>query len=79
MPRHKRATCGQRCNSSSRLGEPGHEAVAWHQLGMVAEEQQKWTEAERCYRESLAIKERLGNAIGAAKTCNQLAIVAWRL
>jgi len=58
------------------LGEPPMEAVAWHQLGMVAEEQKDWIEAERCYRESLAIKERLGNAARAAETCNQLAIVA---
>lgn len=35
------------------------EGVAWHQLGRVAEEQHDWTEAERCYRESLAIRERL--------------------
>ncbi len=43
---------------------------------MVAQEQQEWAEAERCYRESLAIKERLGDAAGAARTCNQLAILA---
>jgi tetratricopeptide (TPR) repeat protein len=52
------------------------EAVAWHQLGMVAEGQGDWAEAERCYRASLEIKERYGNAVGAASTCNQLAIVA---
>jgi len=52
------------------------EAVAWHQLGMVAEEQKEWIDAERCYRESLAIKDRLGDAAGAAMTCNQLANVA---
>src|SRR5437667_5952548 len=43
---------------------------------MVAQEQHEWTEAEHCYRESLAIEERLGNFISAAKTSNQLAIVA---
>ena len=52
------------------------EAVAWHQLGMVAEEQKEWAEAERCYRESLALEEGLGNVEGAARTCNQLADVA---
>jgi len=45
-------------------------------LARVAQEQKEWAEAERCYRESLAIEEQLGNATGAAKTCNQLAIVA---
>jgi hypothetical protein len=43
---------------------------------MVAEEQHAWAEAERCYRESLTIKERLGDAAGAASTCNQLAMVS---
>ncbi len=73
-----------------RMGEPAMEAVAWHQLGMVAEEQAQsvarsggaqhaaplWAEAERCYRESLTLKERRGDAAGAARTSNQLAIVA---
>jgi tetratricopeptide (TPR) repeat protein len=45
-------------------------------LGRVAEEAKDWAEAERCYKESLAIKERIGDAAGAATTCNQLAIVA---
>jgi hypothetical protein len=45
-------------------------------LGLVAEVQQAWAEAERCYRESLAINEQLSNAMDAAMTCNQLAMVA---
>lgn len=52
------------------------EGVAWHQLGRVAEEQHDWTEAERCYRESLAIRERLDDVAEVAVTCNQLAIIA---
>src|SRR5205823_780613 len=31
---------------------------------------------EHCYRESLTLKERLGDTVGAARTCNQLANVA---
>jgi tetratricopeptide (TPR) repeat protein len=68
------------------LTEPGLEAIWWHQLGRVAEEQAQsggaqhaaplWAEAERCYRESLALKERMGDAAGAARTSNQIAIVA---
>jgi tetratricopeptide (TPR) repeat protein len=58
------------------LGEPDHQAVAWHQLGRVAGEHRDWAEAERCYRESLAIEEQLGNAAGAAMTCNTLGNVA---
>ena len=52
------------------------EGNAWHQLGRVAQEQKEWAEAEHCYRESLALEEQQGNAAGATKTCNQLAIVA---
>jgi tetratricopeptide (TPR) repeat protein len=52
------------------------EAVVWHQLGIVAEGQKDWAEAERCYRESLAIKERMDDTAGTARTCNQLAMVA---
>jgi len=43
---------------------------------MVAQEQEERDEAERCYRESLALKERLSDERGAAMICNQLAIVA---
>jgi len=50
-------------------------AGQWHQLGRVAEEQEVLAEAERCYRESLALKEDLDDASGAARTCAQLAIV----
>lgn len=60
------------------LGEPREQAIAWYNLGRVAEEQQDWAEAERCYRESLALDEQLGNIVGAAQTCNALAVVARR-
>jgi tetratricopeptide (TPR) repeat protein len=63
------------------IGEDRNQAIIWHQLGMVAQEAAQqgsgdWDEAERCYKESLALKERLGDKAGAASTCNQLAIVA---
>jgi len=53
--------------------------VAWHQLGMLAGEQEQWAEAERCYRTSLAIRERIGALAGpngASVTCYRLALVA---
>ncbi|MEW6031068.1 MAG: tetratricopeptide repeat protein [Chloroflexota bacterium] len=69
-----------------RMGEDQMEAVAWHQLGMVAQEQAErvgaqgaapyWDEAERCYKQSITINEGLGNFSQAAATCNQLALVA---
>src|SRR5207248_260417 len=42
------------------LNELPMEAKTWHALGMVAQEQENWAESERCYRESLALEERLG-------------------
>src|SRR5579859_5709352 len=58
------------------LDEPVSESTVWFQLGRVAQGQKDWNEAERCYRESLVIDERSGDVAGAAKTCNQLAILA---
>jgi tetratricopeptide (TPR) repeat protein len=42
---------------------------------MVAQQAREWDQAEKCYKESLKIKERFGEIAGAAGTCNQLAIV----
>jgi tetratricopeptide (TPR) repeat protein len=58
------------------LNEPASEAVVWHQLGRVAQEQRDWPAAEDAYRRSAEIKVRLGNLASAANTYNQLAIVA---
>lgn len=35
-----------------RMCEDQSEAVAWHQLGMVAQKARDWDEAERCYKQS---------------------------
>jgi tetratricopeptide (TPR) repeat protein len=51
------------------------EAVAWHQLGRVAQEQNEWTEAEHCYLESLRLDELYDNTVSAAGTMDDLAIV----
>jgi tetratricopeptide (TPR) repeat protein len=58
------------------LNEPEMEATAQHQLGMVAEKQKEWDEAEQHYRRSLEIKEFIGHTKSAASTCNQLANLA---
>jgi len=56
--------------SRSRLG------VAYHQLGMVAQERGDLSSAERWYRQSLEILESLGNRLGMAGSYHQLGIVA---
>jgi tetratricopeptide (TPR) repeat protein len=45
-------------------------------LGIVAEEQRDWDEAERCYRESLRLKETGNNLAGVCDACAQLGNVA---
>jgi tetratricopeptide (TPR) repeat protein len=58
------------------LREPAMKAVGWYQLGMVAQEQKEWIEAERCYRQALGFMELLSDERGAADTCDQLAMIA---
>jgi tetratricopeptide (TPR) repeat protein len=57
------------------LGRAEGEAVAYHQLGMIAQDQRDFAAAREWYLNSLAIKERQGNLQGAARTYNQLGMV----
>ncbi len=54
------------------LDEPGTVAVVWHQTGMVYQEAGQPDAAEDAYRKSLAIKVRLGDVAGQARTLLQL-------
>ena len=54
------------------------EASAYHQLGMIAEEQRDLAAAEAWYGKSLAITEVQGNDLRAAFTYHQLGVVAQR-
>ncbi len=51
-------------------------AAAYHQLGIIAQEQRDFADADAWYRKSLAIKEQQGNAQGAARTYHQLGRIA---
>jgi len=51
-------------------------AVCYHQLGYVAQEQQQFDEAEKWYRKSLEINERLGLERDAADSYHQLGRIA---
>jgi tetratricopeptide (TPR) repeat protein len=57
----------------TELGEAGSVALSWHLVGVVHHEARKPEAAEDAYRKSLAIKVRLGDVAGQAKTLNQLA------
>ncbi|MBL8248748.1 MAG: tetratricopeptide repeat protein, partial [Candidatus Competibacter sp.] len=50
-------------------------ALSWHQTGTVYQEMGQPEAAEDAYRQSLAIKVRLGNVAGQASTLNQLGIM----
>ncbi|MBI5570066.1 MAG: tetratricopeptide repeat protein [Desulfomonile tiedjei] len=54
----------------------GNMAVSYHQLGMVAQERNRFDEAEAWYRKALEIRERLGLERDAAGDYHQLGIVA---
>jgi tetratricopeptide (TPR) repeat protein len=56
----------------TQLDEPGSVAVIWHQTGMVYQEAGQPEAAEDAYRNSLAIKVRLGDVAGQARTLGQL-------
>jgi tetratricopeptide (TPR) repeat protein len=57
-------------------GDDSNLAVAFHQLGMIAQERRQFDEAERWYRQSLAIEERIGNEHGQGSTLHQLGRIA---
>ncbi|MBC7726935.1 MAG: tetratricopeptide repeat protein, partial [Microbacteriaceae bacterium] len=56
----------------TQLDEPVTVAGIWHQTGMVYQEAGQPEAAEDAYRQSLAIKVRLGNVAGQASTLVQL-------
>ncbi len=59
------------------MGKEQSEAIATKQLGMVEQERTRLRESRRIiYRDALRIQEAIGDKAEAAKTCNQLAIVA---
>ena len=54
------------------LDEPGSVAVIWHQTGRVHQQAGQPQAAEDAYRQSLAIKVRLGDVAGQAHTLHEL-------
>lgn len=54
------------------LGEPRSVATAWHQMGIVHRMAGQYDQAERAYRQSLAISVRLKDRAGEASTLNEL-------
>ncbi|MCO5182492.1 MAG: tetratricopeptide repeat protein [Anaerolineae bacterium] len=52
------------------------EAIMYHQLGSVAQEQRQWDAAEAYYQQALTIDREFNNRHGMAQTLHQLGIVA---
>ncbi len=59
----------------TQLDEPGIVAVSWHQTGLVYQEAGQPEAAEDAYRQSLAIKVRLGDVKGQANTLMHLGLL----
>ena len=57
-------------------GDEPNQATVLHQLGLIAQERRKFSDAEVWYRRSLEIRERIGNERGMASTLHQLGIIA---
>ena len=51
-------------------------ATTYHNLGMVAEEQRQWEQAEQYYQQALQIKMEYNDRYAQAGTSHQLGIVA---
>jgi tetratricopeptide (TPR) repeat protein len=54
------------------LGEPGTVTTAWHQMGVVHRRARQFDEAERAYRQALAIKVQRRDRAGEANTLTEL-------
>jgi len=69
------ATYAEARDRFEALGEPGSVAVFWHQTGVALAKAGRGEAAEDAYRQSLAIKVRLGDRAGQAGTLNQLGLL----
>jgi SagB-type dehydrogenase family enzyme len=69
----------ERCRAAlallRRIHEPALEAAAWHQLGVVFQEQRQWQEAERHYLEAARIREQHGHLAAAQQSWHQLGLL----
>ena len=66
----------QLATSGKNHGDAKIEAIAYHQLGMIAQERRDFTGAEQWYRKSLAIEEKQGDEHGAASNYHCLGMIA---
>jgi tetratricopeptide (TPR) repeat protein len=60
----------------AKSGDDQNQAVALHQLGVIAQERGRWDEAEGFYRRSLDIRERIGDEHGQAISLHNLGLIA---
>jgi tetratricopeptide (TPR) repeat protein len=60
------------------VNDPNEKAAVWYNLGGVALDQNKWSRAVDCFRESLALYEQINDTLMVATVCEALAAVAQR-
>lgn len=66
------ASLAEARDAFASLGEFSNVATSWYSIGIAQEKTGFYEEAERAYRESLAIETRLGDSSGEASGLNQL-------
>jgi len=59
-----------------RIGDRNNFAVSLHEMGCLAQQQNRFEQARECYEQSLAIKTELGDRAGKAATLHQMGILA---
>ncbi|PYS80037.1 MAG: hypothetical protein DMF66_00665 [Acidobacteria bacterium] len=67
---------GEYLTISRNLNDGAREAIAFHNLGGIAQDRGEMEEARRLYYESLEIEKRLDNQSGVASTLHNLAMLA---
>ncbi len=66
----------QQLGGISAEARGNYSAIVYHQLGMVAEEQRRWEEAESHYRQALALQVEFNDRYSQASTYHQMGRVA---
>ena len=74
--RRRRATTSRRWRSYVEFNARYEQASTYHRLGIVAQEQRRWAEAEGYYKQALAIYVEFNARYEQASTYHQLGIVA---
>lgn len=66
--------CLKAALAAAELREEHLQAAALHKLGMIASDLHRWDDAERSFRECLAVRQRIGDLPGMVDTYHELGV-----